>query len=118
LLGLGRVALRQNDAAAASTAFSQAAEHLRGRARMLGGGHLLVQALAGTAQCAGPGGARALDEAQRLFESRAGHDFSWLWGSTDDADLLELARAARAAGRTAEAASLLRRAEDAGREVA
>jgi TolB-like protein len=118
LLGLGRVALRQSDAAAAATAFAQAAEHLRGRSRMLGGGHLLVQALAGAAQCGGAAGARALDEAQRLFESRAGHDFSWLWGSTDDADLLELARAARAAGRTAEAATLLRRAEDAGREVA
>jgi TolB-like protein/Tfp pilus assembly protein PilF len=118
LLGLGRVALRQGDPAAAATAFSQAAEHLRGRDRTLAGGHLLVQALAGEAQCGGASGARTMDEGQRLFESRTGHDFSWFWGGTDETDLLELARAARVVGRAADVASLLRRAEDAGREMA
>jgi len=116
LVGLGRVALRQTDQAAAATAFAQAAEHLRGRARALAGGHFLVQALAAAAQCGGDTGARAFDEALGLFESRRGHDFSWFYGATDEIDLLELARAARAVGRSADAAVLLRRADEAGRE--
>jgi len=116
LVGLGRVALRQPDLAAAATAFALAAEHLRGRARALAGGHYLVQALAGAAQCGGEAGAGSFDEALRLFETRRGHDFSWFWGATDETDLLELARAARAVGRAADAATLLRRADEAGRE--
>ena len=116
LVGLGRVALRQPDPAAAATAFAQAAEHLRGRTRALAGGHFLVQALAGAAQCGGDAGAGAFDAAQDLFESRRGHDFSWFWGATDEIALLELARAARAVGRAADAATLLRRADEAGRE--
>jgi TolB-like protein/Tfp pilus assembly protein PilF/predicted Ser/Thr protein kinase len=112
LLSLGRTALRQGDRSGARAAFDQAVDHLRGRDRTLGGGQLLVQALAGLAQATADAG--SYDKARALFERRAGHDFSWLWGATDDVSLLELARAAKALAKPREAIDLLRLADAAG----
>ena len=47
---LGRVTLDQGDTAAASAALHQSVEHITGRERTLGGGHLIVQALTGLAR--------------------------------------------------------------------
>ncbi|HEY7513313.1 MAG TPA: hypothetical protein VIC87_02495, partial [Vicinamibacteria bacterium] len=91
LCALGRTALEQGDTAAAHAAFSQAASHLRGRPRGLGGGFLLVQALAGLARSGG--GAPSYEEALRLFEDRQGYDFSFMWGCTEDVTRQELSRA-------------------------
>jgi tetratricopeptide (TPR) repeat protein len=112
LVALGRTALALSDGTAARAAFGQAVAHLRGRPRGLGGGHLLVQALAGLAR-AGEGAAR-LDEAEALFAGRRGHDFSALWTCTGDVSLLELARAAAAVGREERAREWLARAKEAG----
>ena len=112
LCALGRTALDQADVDAARAAFAQAVAHLRGRPRGLGGGQLVVQALAGLAR-AGEG-ARAYEEARELFETRRGLDFSSLWTCTDDVSLLELSRAASALGRAGEAEAWLARARAAG----
>lgn len=112
LCALGRTALDQGDRKAARAAFAQAVAHLRGRPRGLGGGQLVVQALAGLAR-AGEG-ERHLDEALELFRSRRGLDFSILWTCTDDVSLLELSRAAAAVGRASQAEELLARARAAG----
>jgi serine/threonine protein kinase len=93
---LGRTAIEQNDLAAARASFHQAVSHLRGRTRALGGGHLLVQALAGLA-IAGEG-AGWLDQARALFEKKEGFDFSLFWLCSDDVTLAELSRAARTRG--------------------
>jgi serine/threonine-protein kinase len=111
LCALGRTALSQGDTEAARAAFTQAIAHLRGRPRALGGGHLLVQALAGLSRADGPS---SLAEALALYASRQGHDFSMMWSSTDDVTLLELSRAAGAAGRHAEAEALKAKAVTAG----
>ena len=97
LVSLGRTALEQGDKEAANAAFHQAVLHFRGRPRALGGGYLLTQALAGLAR-AGVG-EWCLDEALSLFETRAGCDFSWLWCCQPDITQLEIAKAARVAGR-------------------
>jgi serine/threonine-protein kinase len=112
LCALGRIALQQGDAGAAHAAFGQAAAHLRGRPRALGGGHLVVQALAGLGR-AGEGEAGFV-EARQLFDARGGFDFSWFYGCSDDVTLLELSRAAGALGRPEEARSLWERARAAG----
>ncbi len=111
LCALGRTALDQGEPESAGAAFTQAVAHLRGRPRALGGGQLLVQALAGLART---GDERALEEALELYESRQGHDFSLMWSCSDDVTLLELSRAAAAAGRIALAAELRSRAVEAG----
>ncbi|HTO88724.1 MAG TPA: protein kinase [Thermoanaerobaculia bacterium] len=112
LCALGRCALEQNDQPAARTAFAQAEAHLRGRPRGLGGGYLLVQALAGRTR-AGEGG-KPFGEAVELYRSRGGHDFSFMWLCTDGVTLLELARAAAALGRSADAQDFFRQAQAAG----
>jgi len=94
---LGRAALDQEDLPAARAAFTQAIAHLRGRPRDLGGGHLLVQALAGLSR-AGEG-AEHFEEAMRLLDGRQGFDFSYLWICSDEETLSELSRAAAALGR-------------------
>ena len=112
LCALGRTALEQGDAEAAHAAFTQAAAHLRGRPRALGGGHLLVQAMAGLSRAGD--GAAALDEAVALFASRRGYSFDMMWVCDEGVTLLELSRAAAAAGRAAQAAELRTRAVAAG----
>ena len=112
LCALGRAAVEQRDVPAAGAAFAQAVAHLRGRPRSLGGGHLLVQALAGLSR-AGSGEA-AFDEALALFRTRSGHDFSFMWVCTDGVSLLELSRAAAALGKESEAADFLEEARAAG----
>jgi hypothetical protein len=112
LCALGRTALEQRDTEAAHAAFTQAVAHLRGRPRALGGGHLLVQALAGLSRCGD--GSPTLAEALALFESRHGYSFDLMWSCDDGVTLLELSRASAAAGRSAEAAALRDRAIAAG----
>jgi tetratricopeptide (TPR) repeat protein len=117
LCALGRTALDQGDLEAARAAFGQAVAHLRGRPRTLGGGYLLVQALAGLTR-AGAGQSH-LDEALDRFRKREGANFSWLWMCSEDISLLELSRAALAIGREREAEELHRAALEAGsREAA
>jgi serine/threonine-protein kinase len=93
---LGRVALEQRDAEAARTAYHQCQLHLEGRPHTLGGGWLVVQALAGQARVAGLGGgagvaaggagasageaAGLVDRARALLADRSDYDWSWLWG--------------------------------------
>ncbi len=115
LCALGRTALDQGDTAAAHAAFTQAVAHLRGRPRALGGGHLLVQALAGLARTDGE---EPLEEALELFSGRRGHDFSLMWACSDDVTLLELSRAAAAVGRSSEAADFFEKARAAGSQEA
>jgi tetratricopeptide (TPR) repeat protein len=112
LCALGRTALQQGDRDGARAAFHQAAGQLKGRTRTLGGGFLLVQALAGLTR-AGEGEA-AHDEASRILASRQGHDFSELWACTDGPTLLELSRSAAACGRDEDAARLQTEARAAG----
>ena len=94
---LGRTALEQSDLPAARAAFQQAVSHLRGRPRALGGGHLIVQALAGLARLGG--GPAHFEEALALFERREDFDFSLFWLCGDDVTVAELSRAAAALGR-------------------
>jgi serine/threonine protein kinase/Tfp pilus assembly protein PilF len=94
---LGRAALDEGDVPAARAAFAQAIAHLRGRPRALGGGHLLVQALAGLSRAGEPG--EHLNEALRLFDTQRGFDFSYLWLCSDDVTTAELKRAREAVGR-------------------
>jgi tetratricopeptide (TPR) repeat protein len=109
---LGRTALAEGDTGAAQAAFTQAASHLRGRPRALGGGQLLVQALTGLARA--ERNEETLDQALDLFARRDGYDFSLMWACTDDVTLLELSRAAGFFGRHDEAAELRRKAVAAG----
>jgi tetratricopeptide (TPR) repeat protein len=109
---LGRTALAEGDTAAAQAAFTQAVAHLRGRPRALGGGQLLVQALAGLGRA--EKNEETLDEALDLFARRDGYDFSLMWSCTDDVTLLELSRAAGSFGKNDEAAELRRKAVAAG----
>jgi tetratricopeptide (TPR) repeat protein len=104
---LARAALDQEDLPAARAAFTQAIGHLRGRPRALGGGHLLVQALAGLSR-AGEG-AEHFEEALGLFEGRQGFDYSYLWICSEEETLSELSLAAAALGRPAESRSLAER---------
>jgi tetratricopeptide (TPR) repeat protein len=112
LCTLGKVALQQGDIGAARAAFGQAASHMRGRPRAVGGGMVMVQALAGLAR-AGEGAA-PFEEALLVFERRQGFNFLFFYGCVDHLALLELARAARALGRFDEASALLARAREAG----
>jgi len=108
LASLGRTALEQHDVEAADAAFSQAALHLEGRPRTLGGGYLMVQALAGLARTRRED-AKFL-EALELIDNRKRLNFSYFWTCGDGPTQLDLARAAAAVGRTGDAAMLLERA--------
>jgi serine/threonine protein kinase/tetratricopeptide (TPR) repeat protein len=112
LLSMGRTALDQGDTSAAHAAFQQALLHARGRPRALGGGFLVVQALAGLARSGD--GEKALDEAISFHASRQGFDFSWTWSLHEDLTHFELALAARALGRMDVAREQLRAAREAG----
>jgi len=109
---LGRVALDQDDIAAARAAFDQAAAQMRGRPAGIGGGHIMVQTLAGQTR-AGAGPA-PFDEALELFERREGFNFSWGLTSSKEVSLSELALAAATLGRDRLAQELLARARRAG----
>jgi hypothetical protein len=111
-VSLGRTALKQGDIDAARTAFQQAVLLLRGRPKALGGGHLLVQALAGLAQAGS--GVALLDEALALEQSRADFNFQWLWCCQAEISHLELARAANVVGRKDLARDYLKRARGEG----
>jgi serine/threonine-protein kinase len=112
LCALGRTAIEAENPAAARAAFGQVVAQLHGRPRALGGGHLVVQALAGLAR-SGEGDA-PFSEALRVFETRDGFNFQYFHGCCDDVTLLELARGADVVGRREEADALLRRAREAG----
>lgn len=88
----------------AAAAFRQALLRLRGRPRVLGGGQLAAQALAGLSR-AGEGDA-ALDEALRLFDERNSLDFHAFYGCSDAETLRALADTADALGCKDEAARL------------
>ncbi len=91
LLTLGRIALDRADALAAQTAFNQACAALEARPSMLGGGHLMVQALAGSSLSAHE--PASLERARSLYQERpAPWSFEWTWGcSNADTELaLEL----------------------------
>ena len=92
LIVLGRCALNEGDRGAAVAAFGQATAHLQGRPRALGGGHLLVQALAGLAIASRS--RERLAEAIALFQSRATHNFCWAFFASDIETRVQLAIAA------------------------
>ena len=106
LLVLGRCALDGGDSEAASAAFGQAAAHLRGRPRALGGGHLLVQTLAGLAVATRS--REPLEAAIHLARARTTHDFGWAFLASDVETDVQLAIAA--AGLRHEASGELMRA--------
>ena len=112
LCGLGKTGLEQGDLDAARVAFTQASLHLRGRRGARGGGHVLVQALAGLTRCGE--GPQPFEEAMHLFEQREGFDFGQLWYCDEDVGLLELSRAASTLDRIQLARELLERACDLG----
>ncbi|HUF47325.1 MAG TPA: protein kinase [Vicinamibacterales bacterium] len=109
LATLGRLALDRDDRAAATAALQQVLVHLRGRPRTLGGGFVMIQALAGLARATGDPG--RLDEAFERFARRDRYSFDLLPMCSDDATLLELGRAALAFGRP-DGITLLERARD------
>jgi TolB-like protein len=97
LIVLGRVALDRDDPEAARAAFVQAALHLEGRPRTLGGGSLACQAEAGRA--AADRDPEALRAAEARLVARAPGDWSWFWQCTDGEARADVARAARVVDR-------------------
>jgi TolB-like protein len=106
---LGRTALMQHDAAGAQAAFTQVIAQVTGRPRTLGGGLLLVQAMAGLAAT---GREASLDEAHALLARRDTYSFDESWGCAEEFCLVDLARATHALGRQG-ANALLEQARDA-----
>jgi hypothetical protein len=96
LIVLGRCALDERDREAAAAAFGQAAAHLQGRPRALGGGHLLVQALAGWAMAIGS--KERLDEALHLARARHTGHFGWAFFASEIETRVQLALAAASLG--------------------
>ena len=94
LFVLARIALEQQDHAAATAALHQLLAHINGRPRTLGGGYLMVQGMAGLARAGA--GAHWLQDARALYARRDRFDFSLTWSCDDDVAQLELARAAAA----------------------
>jgi len=92
LLTLGRIALEREDALAAQTAFNQVCAALEARPSMLGGGHLMVQSMAGRARASRD--ADSLASAQVLYRERpAPWNFEWTWGSSNAETELAMALA-------------------------
>ena len=110
LCSLARTALDAGDRAAAAAALHQVMAHLHGRPRTLGGGFLMVQALAGLVRAGGNPG--QFEQALRLFRERDRFSFAILWTCSDEATLVELGRAAIARGRP-DAVALHEQARDA-----
>lgn len=109
---IGRTALDQRNVDAAEAAFQQVLAQARGRPQPRGCGNLVVQALCGLARATAR--LEHLDEAARLFQTRATFNFSGFYGALDADALLELALAAGALGRHSDAAAFLVRARQAG----
>lgn len=97
LVSLGRTSLAMNDPEAARAAFGQLIAHVKGRPRALGGGHLMVQGLAGLARVTRS--QETLDEALALASERRDYDFSWSWACSEWQTHADLAEACRALGR-------------------
>ena len=97
---------------AASVAFNQAVQHLRGRNRARGGGHPFVQALAGLAQA--NGNVAALDEALQIWRNSGPWSFHFLYLCTADITLCALTRAALAVGKKELARQLQQESIDCG----
>ncbi|MEO7132659.1 MAG: hypothetical protein ABI024_00415, partial [Vicinamibacterales bacterium] len=93
-------------------AYGQAVAHIRGRERTLGGGWLLVQALAGLGRLGD--GRSSYTEALRLYRQRDRFDFGWFPVCTEDVTLLDLSRAADALGMVEESRVLRQNAEGKG----
>jgi len=110
LCALGRTALDQGDSGAARAALTQVISHIRGRERTLGGGFLIIQALAGLTR--GGEGEEPFAQAMELFEKRDRYNFSLLQTCDEPTTLVELARASATLGRPA--GEMLARAGDAG----
>jgi hypothetical protein len=102
---LAPVAFDQHDHEAACAALRQVLALLEGRPRALGGGHLVVQALAGLARA---GDTAHYDEAGRLFAAQDRFNFLQIFGCDEASTVLALARAALALGRS-EGAELFER---------
>lgn len=104
LNALGRAALDDGAAAAASAAFTQCLMHLDGRIHTLGGGRLRIQAMAGKAAAEGDVALfeRALASLGGPFEGNA----SWIWLGTDRMAARDLLHAARVLGREKDVAAL------------
>ncbi len=96
LLSLARIALDQGDHAGAATVLRQLIAHVHGRYHALGGGYLVVAAMAALTR-AGEG-PEHLADARRLFEQRDRYNFSMFFQCSSETALLELARAARLVG--------------------
>ncbi|HYJ32645.1 MAG TPA: tetratricopeptide repeat protein, partial [Candidatus Binatia bacterium] len=111
LASLGRASLQMGDLEAARAAFGQLIAHVKGRPRALGGGHLMVQGLAGLARATRS--AADLDRAIALASGRKGYDFSWSWSCSEGQTLAELAEACRVLGRDEDAAAWEARAREA-----
>ena len=112
LLVLGRILLALSRPTDAAAAFLQVISHVNGRPRALAGGLYVVQALAGHARATG--NADSLEEAAHLLQSRSRFDYSWGGGATIAEALVELALAAAALGRPAQAREWLEEARSAG----
>ena len=97
LCSLARIALDSGDTAAAVAALHQVVAHLGGRPRTLGGGFLMVQALAGLARAGED--AQRYEDAVRMFTCRDRFSFSILWTCDEATTLVELGRAAIGLGR-------------------
>jgi serine/threonine-protein kinase len=94
LIVLGRCALDAGDVEGSTAAFGQAVAHLQGRPRALGGGYLLVQALAGLAHANRR--VTLLDDAIAAFDGRVTHNFCWAFLACEIESLVQLALVASA----------------------
>jgi tetratricopeptide (TPR) repeat protein len=96
LNALGRTALELGEVETARTAFLQCEQHLEGRPRTLGGGHLRCQARAGRA--AADRDAELLADARDAFARHEPGNWSWLWQCSADVTRRDLDRAAESLG--------------------
>ena len=100
---IGRVALDEQNLAAANAAFHQVLAQARGRPQPRACGHFVVQALCGLARSTKD--VQFFQQAHRLIESRDTYNFSRFYGALDGDTFLELALAAGGVGRHDEASA-------------
>ncbi len=89
---LGRAAMDEGDSVAAGVAFNQAVQHLEGRDRARGGGHPLVQALAGLAHANVE--SSHFERALQIYRQPCDWSFHYLPLCSADITLCALARSA------------------------